>query len=228
MEEKLPIQKWAIEDRPREKLILKGRDALSDAELLAILIGSGSKRMSAVDLGKHILNQCQNDLNKLAKLSVKELSKFNGIGPAKAISIVSALELGRRRNTQVSHEDKISDSKSVYELMIRYLKDLDHEQFYVLYLNRNNIVQKTHKLSIGGVSGTVVDIKMIFKIAFEELSSSIILVHNHPSGNINPSDADRKITSNIRNACELMSIKLLDHIIFTNQTYFSFADEGII
>jgi DNA repair protein RadC len=228
MDNKIPIQRWQLGDRPREKLIEKGRESLSDAELLGILIGTGYVNMSAVDLGREILSKYENNLNKLARASVKELSKIKGIGPAKAVTIVSALELGRRKNEQVEKIDIITGSKSVYELMHPYLRDLDHEKFYVLYLSRNNGVQKIYHLSKGGVAGTVVDGKLIFKVAFEELASSIVLVHNHPSGNLKPSDADIRITNGIKDMGNLFDIKLLDHIIYTNQSYYSFADDGLL
>lgn len=229
MEKGLNILKWAEEDRPREKLLLKGRGALSDAELIAILIGSGSKKLSAVDLSKHILASVNNDLNLLAKLSVSELQKFNGIGEAKAISIISALEIGRRRKeTEVVKLSAIKSSGDVYEIIKPELLDQPIEQFWVLTLKRNNtLIQKRH-ISIGGISGTVVDPKVIFKTALEDLASGIILIHNHPSGNLKPSQEDLKITEKLKNAGKLLDIPVLDHLIFTDSAYFSFADEGLL
>ncbi len=223
------IKKWAEEDRPREKLLLKGKSVLSDAELIAILIGSGTRTMSAVDLAKHILSSCQNDLNMMARMSVSELKKFKGIGEAKAISIVSALELGRRRKElREDKKFKIQGSKDVFDYIKSELLDQDHEQFWILLLKRNNEVIRKIQISKGGVSGTVVDAKMIFKYAMEELASYVVLIHNHPSGNINPSQADIKLTSKMKEAGKFMDIPILDHIIFCNESYFSFADESLL
>lgn len=225
----LDIKKWAEEDRPREKLLLKGKSSLSDAELIAILIGSGTASLSAVDLSKQILKQTTNNLNDLAKLSVKDLMKFKGIGEAKAISIVAALELGRRRK-EVEHlkKPKITSSTDAYEYMKAHLLDLSHEEFWVILLNRANKVIQCKQISSGGVSGTVADPKMIFKIALEELSSSIILVHNHPSGNLKPSQADITLTKKLKEAGNVLEIPVLDHIIFTDENYYSFADENMM
>jgi DNA repair protein RadC len=225
----LKILNWAEEDRPREKLLLKGRAALSDAELIGILIGSGTRSMSAVDLSKHILNSTGNDLNELARLNVKDLQKFKGIGEAKAISIISALELGRRRKeSEPVKKAKITSSEDIYNLMKPNLMDLSHEEFWVILLNRANHVLKKVQISSGGVSGTVADPKLIFKTALENLASSIILVHNHPSGNLKPSEADDSLTKKLKYAGALLDIPVLDHIIFTNNKYFSFADENKI
>jgi DNA repair protein RadC len=225
----LGIKNWAEEDRPREKMLLKGRAALSDAELLAILIGSGTRELSAVDVCKNILFQNNNDLNQLAKLSIKDLMKQKGIGEAKAISIVAALELGRRRkDTDKVEQVKIQSSATVYDLMKPHLLDLNNEEFWILLLNRGNMVMKKHQVSFGGVSGTVVDPKIIFKIALENLASGIILVHNHPSGQLRPSEADLRITKQLKAAGDVLEIKVLDHIIFTNESYLSFADEGLM
>lgn len=229
MEKGLNILSWAEEDRPREKLILKGRTSLSDAELIAILIGSGSKDLSAVDLSKLILKYVDNDLNKLAKLTVGELQNFKGIGEAKAISIVSALELGRRRRgAETSITPKITHSRDAYELMKPVLMDQPTEQFWVIMLKRNNQVIQKRVISLGGVSGTVADPKVIFKKALEDLASGIVLVHNHPSGNLNPSQADIRLTEKLQAAGGLLEIPVLDHIIFTDEGYFSFADEGLL
>jgi DNA repair protein RadC len=223
------ILSWAEEDRPREKLMLKGRAALSDAELIAILIGSGTRELSAVDLSKLILQSVGNNLNQLAKLSINDLMKFKGVGEAKAISIASALELGRRRKeSEVLKKAKITSSADAYQAIRPYLMDLSHEQFWVLLLNRANEVIRPFQISIGGVAGTVADPKIIFKSAIEYLASAIILVHNHPSGNLTPSQADKDLTKRVKEAGRLLDIPILDHLIFGDNGYFSFADEGIL
>lgn len=225
----LGIKNWAEEDRPREKLLLKGKASLSEAELIAILLGSGTSSLSAVDLAKQILSTYSNNLNELARLGVKELTKFRGIGEAKAISIVAALELGRRRKeTKVLRKPKITSSNDVFDLVKSDLLDLQHEEFWVLLLNRSNLVIKKHLISSGGVSGTVADPKMIFKHALGELASSIILIHNHPSGNLKPSQQDISLTKKMVEGGKLLEIPVLDHVIFTNESYFSFADEGML
>lgn len=225
----LNIKSWAEEDRPREKLLLKSKAALSDAELIGILIGSGTASMSAVDLAKQILNHTKNDLNELAKLSVKELMKFKGIGEAKAISIVSAMELGRRRkDTAAGKKINITCSEDAYQAIRPELLDVKHEEFWVLLLNRSNTVIKKKLVSSGGVTGTVADPKIIFKAALEELACGIILVHNHPSGNLTPSHADVNLTKKMKEAGRLLEIPVLDHIIFTDNSYFSFADENML
>lgn len=226
--ENLNILKWAEEDRPREKLLLKGKGALSDAELIGILIGSGTRSMSAVDLSRIILKEVNNNLNDLAKLNVHDLQKFKGIGEAKAISIVSALELGRRRKeSEPIKLPAITCSKDVYDLMRPELLDLPHEEFWIIILNRANKVLKKKSISSGGISGTVADPKVIFKIALENGASSIILIHNHPSGNTKPSEADIKLTRKMKEAGILLEIPVLDHLIFTDNGYLSFADEGL-
>lgn len=223
------ILSWAEEDRPREKLMLKGRAALSDAELIAILIGSGTRELSAVDLSKMILHSVGNNLNELAKLSINDLMKFKGVGDAKAISIAAALELGRRRKeSEVLKKAKISSSADAYDAIRPYLMDLSHEQFWVLLLNRANEVIRPFQVSIGGVAGTVADPKIIFKSAIEYLASAIILVHNHPSGNLTPSQADKDLTKRVKEAGRLLDTPILDHLIFGDNGYFSFADEGIL
>lgn len=223
------ILSWAEEDRPREKLLLKGKAALSDAELIAILIGSGTRELSAVDLSKVILQKAVNNLNELAKLSIKDLMKVKGIGEAKAISIIAALELGRRRKeSEVVRRPRIASSRDAYEQIQPYLLDLPHEEFWLLLLNRANEVIKPVQVSQGGVSGTVADPKIIFKFAIENLSSAIILVHNHPSGNLKPSEADKELTRRLFNAGKLLEIPVLDHLIFTDGGYLSFADEGML
>jgi DNA repair protein RadC len=225
----LNIKSWAEEDRPREKLLLKGKACLSDAELLGILIATGIQNMTAVDIAKIILQSVQNDLNQLARLSVKDLSKFKGIGEAKAITIVSALELGRRKKeTESAERPKITSSNDAYEVLKPYLSDLSHEEFWIILLNRANEVIKCEKISSGGVSGTVADPKIIFKIALENLACALILSHNHPSGNLNPSQADKDLTKKLKAAGNNLDVPVLDHLIFTDKSYFSFADEGIL
>ena len=223
------ILSWAEEDRPREKLLLKGRAALSDAELIAILIGSGTKKQSAVDLSKDILKFVHHNLHELAKLSVDDLKKFPGIGEAKAISIVSALELGRRRKaSEPAKRDKITCADDAYGVMQPYLLDQPLEQFWIILLNRANEVIKPHCVSQGGVAGTVADPKIIFKAALEKLASSIILVHNHPSGNLTPSEADIRLTHKLKEAGQVFDLPVLDHLIFTDHGFYSFADEGVL
>jgi DNA repair protein RadC len=225
--ERLTIKLWAEDDRPREKLLLKGKRTLSDAELLAILIGSGSRNETAVELCKRILQSVNNNLNELAKLSVSDLQKFKGIGEAKAIAIAAALELGSRREvSEIVKRDVITCSKDIYQLMKGNLADLPHEEFWVLYLNRANKVIEKFALSRGGVSGTVADSKIIYKRALEILASSVILVHNHPSGNLKPSQQDITLTKQLKEAGKLLDINVLDHVIISEQGYYSFADEG--
>lgn len=225
----LNIKSWSPEDRPREKLLLKGTSALSDAELVAILIGSGTPKMSAVELSKKILLQGNNNLNELARLSVKDLMKIKGIGEAKAITIVAALELGRRRKEQDPEEKpKITSSKDAFDLLKGEMMDLPKEEFWVLLMNRANRVTKKKRVSEGGVSGTVADPKIIFKLALEELASGIIVAHNHPSGNLQASQSDIDLTRKLKEAGKFLEIQLLDHIIIANQKYLSFADEGMI
>lgn len=225
----MKIQQLSEEDRPREKLMLKGKAALSDAELIAILIGSGSTEQSAVDLARSILQSVDYNLNELAKRSVKDLERFKGIGEAKAISIVSALELGRRRKeTEQLRRPKITASADVYTLMQEHLLDLPHEEFWVILLNRANEVLRKLQMSSGGLSGTVADVRMIFKSALEHHAHALILVHNHPSGNRKPSEADLKLTKNLKEAGKILEVPVLDHVIFAEHSYFSFADEGIL
>lgn len=223
------ILSWAEEDRPREKLLLKGKGALSDAELIAILIGSGTRELSAVDLSKIILQKASNNLNELAKLSLKDLMKIKGIGEAKAISIAAALELGRRRkDSEVVRRPKITSSKDAYEQIRSYLMDLPHEEFWILLLTRSNEVIRPVQISQGGISGTVADPKIIFKSALEHLASSMILVHNHPSGNLKPSEADKELTRRLVTSGKLLDIPILDHLIVSELGYLSFADEGLL
>lgn len=229
LEKTLSIKSWAEEDRPREKLLQKGRHVLTDAELIAILIGSGTKKESAVELSKRILAHFGNNLNELAKLSVHDLIKFKGIGEAKAISIVAALELGRRRKeTEATKREKITSSRDIFQFMHAQFLDLPHEEFHVLLLNRTNAVIRREFVSRGGISGTVVDPKIIFKIAIDNLASSIILCHNHPSGNLRPSEQDISLTKKIKEAGTLLEVPILDHLIISDTGYFSFADEGMM
>tara|TARA_Y100001949_G_C15929406_1_gene304926 strand:- start:106 stop:807 length:702 start_codon:yes stop_codon:yes gene_type:complete len=225
----LAITQWAEEDRPREKLLLKGKSSLSDAELIGILLGSGTKTLSAVDLAKQILNSVGNDLHALAKMSVSDLCKFKGIGEAKAISIVSALELGRRRkDAEPVKQPRITCSDDAYQLLKPELTDLPHEEFWIILLKRNNQVIRKEQVSFGGVSGTIVDPKMIFKKALDNLASGMILVHNHPSGNLKPSQADIQLTKKLKTSGELLEIPIYDHIIFTDHGYYSFSDQAMI
>jgi DNA repair protein RadC len=225
----LSIRNWAVEDRPREKLISKGLQSLSDSELIALLIGSGTRKISAVELARQILNKAENNLDKLGKFSVSDLKKLKGIGQARAVSIVAALELGRRRKLTDPHDTiKITGSGDVFNLMWPLLSDISHEEFWVLLLNRSNKVIEKRKISQGGITGTVTDIRMILKMAIENLSTSLILCHNHPSGNLQPSDADISITRRLKESASLMDITLLDHIIIAGNHYYSFADENMI
>lgn len=228
-ENKLTIKFWAEEDRPREKLQLKGKHSLSDAELVAIIIGSGNAKESAVELSRRILASVNNNLFELGQKTIEELMQFNGIGEAKAISIMAALEIGRRRSaSEATVQDKIITSKHVFQMMSPILSDLKHEEFWVIYLNRNNRFIAKHQLSVGGVAGTVTDAKIVFNIALKELASSIVLCHNHPSGNLKASDSDVLMTKKIRQAGEFLDIRLLDHVIIAHQNYTSMADEGLL
>ncbi len=223
------IKNWNQDDRPREKLLTKGRTALSDSELIAILIGSGNREESAVDLSKRILAGAKNNLNKLGKMDVKELMKFKGIGEAKAVTIVAALELGRRRSGEEGLKlTKIRSSKSVFKLLQPILGELPHEEFWIVYLDNSNNVLQTMQLSRGGITGTFVDVRLVFKNALQLTAVAVILAHNHPSGTLKPSNADRELTKKLKAAGESLDIKVLDHIIVTENSYFSFADENIL
>jgi len=227
--EYFPIREWAEDDRPREKLLLKGRQSLSDAELIAILIGSGSRNESAVDLAKRILKESSDNLMELSKLSVQDLIKFKGVGEAKAISIIAALELGkRRRGAEALERKKISSSKDVFEYFSSIMGDLNYEAFYIMLLNRANKIIRDVQISEGGISGTVADPKKIFKLALDHNATSIILCHNHPSGNIKPSGDDIALTKKIKNAGDMIDISVLDHLILGDEKYFSFADESMM
>ena len=225
----ITIKNWADQDRPREKMLLHGRQALSDAELVAILIGSGSRSVSAVELSKQILSRYDNDLNALGRLTIEDLQKFKGIGEAKAISILAALELGRRKQlTAVKEKPQITTSKDAYNCVYTSMEDLNYEVFKILMLNRNNKVTRIETISTGGVAGTVVDPKIIFKKAIDGYASSLILCHNHPSGNLKPSLADINITKKLVAAGQTLEIKILDHLIISDKGYYSFRDEGLI
>jgi DNA repair protein RadC len=225
----LNIKSWAEEDRPREKLIEKGRQVLTDAELIAILIGSGNANETAVELSKKILASVNNNLHELSKLSINDLCKFKGIGDAKAVSIVAALELGRRRKeAEPTKRDRILSSNQAYELMKPQFYDLPHEEFWIILLNKANMVIRKEMISRGGISATIVDSKIIFKLAIAHYACSIILCHNHPSGNLKPSDADISITRNIKEGGKLLDIPLLDHLIITENGFYSFSDEGML
>ena len=208
--------------------MLKGKSVLSDAELIAILIGSGSRNESAVDLSKKILASVDNNLNALGKVSISQLMNFKGIGEAKAISIIAALELGRRRRAEeVVELKKVTSSKVIFEIMQPIIGELPHEEFWIIYLNNSNKVISKSQLSKGGITGTLVDIRIVFKTALEMGATALILCHNHPSGTLIPSDADRQITRKLKLAGDSLEIKVLDHLIVTETSYFSFADEGI-
>lgn len=223
------IKEWNEDDRPREKLLLKGKTALSDAELIAILIASGSRNESAVALSQRILASVANNLNELAKLSVKELQEFKGIGEAKGIAITAALELGKRQRAQEALvRKKITNSNSVFEVMQPILGDLPHEEFWIVYLNNSNKVLLTKQLSKGGITGTLVDVRLVFKNALQLGAVAVVLAHNHPSGTLQPSEADKKLTNKLKIAGESLDIKVLDHLIITEKSYFSFADENLL
>ena len=228
-EQKITIKSWAEEDRPREKLTLQGRRSLSDAELIAILIGSGTPNESAVELSKRILHSCDHDLHSLSKLSIQDLSKFKGIGEAKSISIIAALELGRRRK-ETTHQQYIivNSSKDAYHAIKSQFVDLNHEEFWILLLNRANKITSRHLISKGGQAGTVADPKIIFNTALQNHASSVILAHNHPSGNLRPSQADIDLTRKLKSAGAFLDIPVLDHLIITDNGFFSFTDEGML
>lgn len=226
---KLPISKWAEDDRPREKLMLKGKSHLSKAELIAILIGSGNKEESAVQLAQSILNAVDNNLAELSNLTLSDLKKFKGIGEAKAISIMAALELGKRRLSEdVIIRKKVKSSQDAFQILYAELSDKKYEEFWVLLLDRaNQVIQKVN-ISEGGIAGTVADPKKIFKVVLDMNASSIILAHNHPSNNLKPSQNDVDLTKKLKSAAKLLDIDVLDHLIIGNDSYFSFADESMI
>lgn len=223
------IKQWSNDDKPREKLVHKGKSVLSDAELIAILIGSGSRNESAVELAKRILASANNNLNELGKLSIKQLMQFKGIGEAKAVAIAAALEVGRRRRGESAQKiTKITSSKSVFELLQPLIGELPHEEFWIVYLNNANKVMHTALLSKGGITGTLVDVRLVLKQALELGAVGLILAHNHPSGTLKPSEADKQVTGKLKTAAEALDIKVLDHVIITQQDYFSFADNTML
>lgn len=223
----LSIKQWKEDDRPREKMLLKGKSSLSNAELLTILIGSGTRKESALSLSKRILLRYKNNLNALAKESPFDLMHFKGIGKAKSISIITALELGRRRIAEpASDKLKVSSSKNVYDIMRPLIGDLSHEEFWIIYLNNANKIQDKTQLSIGGITATLVDVRLIFKKGISLGATSIVLCHNHPSGNLTPSGADIQLTEKIIKGGNILDIKVLDHIIIAEEGYYSFADEN--
>lgn len=223
------IKSWAEDDRPREKLILKGKAALSDAELLAIIIGSGTRKKSAVELSKEILSSFGNNLTEFSRVQIDDLLKFNGIGEAKAINLIAALELGRRRQgSEAPQKIKVLGAPMLYQHLKPFLGDLNHEEFYLVMLNNANEIIQTKQISKGGMSSTIVDGKIIFNLALMSKASAIIVAHNHPSGNLNPSDHDKKLTRSLRDFGKLIDLPLLDHLIFTDNGYFSFAEDGAL
>ncbi|MBU2060637.1 MAG: DNA repair protein RadC [Bacteroidetes bacterium] len=225
----LTVKQWAEDDRPREKMLLKGRGALSDAELIAILFGSGSREKSAVELAKEILNKSHNDLARLSRLSCAELTEHKGVGQAKAISLMAAMELGRRRmSAEKNEETKIVSSNQAYQLFRPFLTDLPHEEFYVLYLTAANTLLSCEQLSKGGMTGTVADGKLLFKRALQLSASGVILGHNHPSGNLKASEADIRLTKNLTEFGKMVDITILDHLIITDYGYLSFSDQQIV
>lgn len=225
----MSLKLLAEDDRPREKFELKGKDSLSDAELLAIILKMGYKEMSAVELARHILNSVGNNWHNLSKLSMKDLERFKGIGKVKAIEILSALEIGRRRAAQdVPERHKITDSKIAFELFRPHLADLQTEEFWAIFVNQNNRVLHYGKISSGGITFSAVDVRIVFKTALEHFATGIFVAHNHPSGNLQPSADDRKITKQLQEAGKILNINLIDHLILNQHTYFSFADESLL
>jgi len=226
---KVGIKTWAVEDRPREKMISRGISSLTDAELIAILISSGNSNESAVDLSRRIMESNHHNLHELSKLNCDELKRFRGIGPAKAITLIAAMELGRRRNqSEALEKDQIKGSKDAANYLRPVIGDLSHEEFWVIFLNRQNKVIEKQKLSQGGMTGTVIDVRLVLKLALEKHATSLIFCHNHPSGNLEPSDADKKITRQLKEAGAVMEIPVMDHLIITQSGFFSFADEGLL
>jgi len=223
------IKSWAADDRPREKFIGKGHRSLSDSELLAILLRSGNQEMDAVELAKVVLDSVGNNWNNLSKLTIGDLCKFKGIGEVKAVTIIAALEIGRRKASQeLPQRPHIRDGKSTFELMQPIVGDLNIEEFWALFLNQKNLVIRKERISSGGITQTVVDSRVIFKIALQEAATGIILVHNHPSGNTRPSDPDKTLTQKLKAAGKILDIEILDHVIITQKSYFSFAEEGVL
>jgi DNA repair protein RadC len=225
----VPLRDWSPQDLPREKLIDKGKSALSDAELISLLLGTGTRATSSVELGKRVLHCANNNLHELARMTVKDLTRVSGIGNSKAMAIVAALELGRRRRElDPESRPRLSKSADAFDLIKPVLLDIPHEEFWIILVNRANRLIKIGQVSQGGVAGTVADPKIIFKMALEELASGIILAHNHPSGNLSASQADIELTRKLSAGARLLEIQVLDHIILAGQKYFSFADEGLM
>ena len=225
----MSIKFLSEDDRPREKFLLKGKSALSDSELLAIILGSGNTQESAVDLSRRILKSVDDNWQKLSLLSIKDLMKFKGIGEAKAISVAAALEIGRRKASQeIPEKISIKSSAEAFAVFFPHLSDLRTEEFWVIFLNQKNQIIYKSQISKGGITGTIVDVRVLFKMALEHYATSIIVAHNHPTGNLKPSDADLKITRNIKNAGEILDIKLADHLIIGENAFFSFQDEGLL
>jgi DNA repair protein RadC len=223
------IKHWSVEDRPREKLLKSGVHSLSNSELIALLIGSGTRELNAVELSRKILGSVNNNLHELGKLGADELTKIKGIGTAKAITLMAAIELGSRKSNSYAEEKVvIKNSQTAYEVLYPIIGELEHEEFWIVILNRAHKVIKTVKISQGGLTGTVIDTRMILKHALDKRATSLIISHNHPSGNKTPSEADISITKKIKNAAEIMDINVLDHIIVAGKKYFSFADEGLM
>lgn len=226
---KTPIREWQVEERPREKLWHQGPESLTDSELMAVLLSSGNKDKSAIDLARDILDQVESQLNRLSRLGVEELCQFPGIGPAKAITLLAALELGKRRESEkVNLAEAVTSSIVAFQLMKTILEDKSYEEFWIVLLNRANRFERRLRISEGGVSGTVADPKKIFKHAIAHQASGIILFHNHPSGSLKPSEADKRLTKKIREGCKQLDIMLIDHLIISNMGYYSFSDEGIL
>lgn len=226
-EDKLNINQWAEEDRPREKLMRLGAGALTNAELMAILIGSGSPKESAVDLMKRILNDCDNNLNKLGRMSIRELQVYNGMGPAKAVSILAACELGKRRQMEKVQERKdLGSPQAIYDYMRPIMQDLDTEEAWIILMNQNYRLIKEERLSHGGITETLVDVRLIVKEALLNNATIVALCHNHPSNNARPSKEDDRLTERVKKACELMRIYLLDHVIVTESSYYSYREKG--
>jgi DNA repair protein RadC len=224
-----PIREWNEDDRPREKLLHKGRHVLSEAELLAVIIGSGTRSESAVELARRVLHQSGNNLVELGKKTVEELTRLNGVGPAKAVSIIAALELGRRRQEAAPvQRSQIRQSKDIYDFMGPRLADLNYEEFWALAINRNNKILSTRKISAGGIDSTTADIRLVLRFGLEQAASSLVICHNHPSGNLKPSESDIRLTHKLRQAAEMMDMRLLDHLIITEQGYTSFADDSLL
>lgn len=226
---RMPIRLWADDDRPREKLIKKGKSSLSDAELLAILLGSGSRDESVVELAKRILLSAGNNLNKLGKLGLNDLCQFKGMGPVKAITLMAALEMGRRRKESDTPERKtILNSRDAFEYIEPVMTDLPHEEFWIIFTNRTNGIVGKKQVSAGGIVGTVADVRLVFKYALDAFATGIIVCHNHPSGSLKPSDTDIRLTRQMADAGRVMEISLLDHLIVADRKYFSFKDEGML